>query len=226
MISLTNLTITNFDEDHVSDLPNIYEYCKPRELSKNWNINSLCIRRGKSLMGIGEGVSTACKMIDEYTGPALDTDWGGVTVKRFRHGLNDFNYDDENSLSLVTFLMGSNIRIVFPGDLTVAAWEKFLLNQEFCDLLSRVNIFVASHHGRKDGYCPEVFKYCKPDIIIVSDKEIMHETQKVNYGSHATGITWDGDHLKKCVTTRSDGAIHIQSKTSGGYFVQAGYAYA
>ncbi len=120
--------------------------------------------------------------------------------------------------------MDSTVRIVFPGDLTVAAWKKFLMNSTFCDLLRRVNIFVAPHHGREDGYAPEVFKICKPDIIIISDKSIMHDTQKVNYSQHTSGILWNGSDIKKSLTTRSDGAIHIQ-KTNTGYHVQSGYAY-
>lgn len=32
---ITNLTITNMDEDHVSDLMNVVRYCTIRSLSKN-----------------------------------------------------------------------------------------------------------------------------------------------------------------------------------------------
>ncbi|MEK6561048.1 MAG: hypothetical protein AABZ07_04865 [Nitrospirota bacterium] len=193
-ISLTNLTITNMDEDHVSDLPNIYEYCKPLSLTKNQYISSAWVRNAKEEFGMGEGIEKACEMIDKYTSP-ISIDWGGAVVKTFNHSLVDFQ--DENSLSVVTFIFYKNMGIVFPGDLTIAGWQKFLNNAEFCDLLKKINIFVASHHGRDDGYEPDVFKICKPEIIMISDKSIMHDTQDVDYSQHASGIRWGTNDFRK-----------------------------
>lgn len=38
-----------------------------------------------------------------------------------------------------------------------------LKNADFRQRLAEVNVFVASHHGRENGYCEEVFQYCKPE---------------------------------------------------------------
>ncbi|HEX7028614.1 MAG TPA: hypothetical protein VF268_15335, partial [Gammaproteobacteria bacterium] len=95
-----------------------------------------------------------------------------------------------------------------------------LENSVFCDHLRRVNIFVASHHGRVSGYCESVFDCCKPDIVIISDKEIIHETQKQMYAKHAKGLLWNGGPEKRYVlTTRSDGMITIKKRIGEGYHV-------
>lgn len=79
---------------------------------------------------------------------------------------------------------------------------------------------MASHHGRETGYREEVFDYCSPDIIIISDKEIVHETQKQNYTRHASGILWNGGPERRYVlTTRSDGMITIEKSVGNGYYV-------
>lgn len=218
-LPITNLTITNFDEDHLTDLPNVYRVAPPQSLSKNWNLDSRWVCQAKRENGMGDGVRAACAMIDRYTGPALSSSWGGASIQRFCHGLSDF--DDENSLSLVTFVQYNGVRIVFPGDLTAEAWNKFLQNVEFCRWLRSTNIFIASHHGREDGYAPEVFNICRPSIIIASDKSVMYETQIVDYSQHASGILWNQTGVRKFLTTRHDGTMTIVPNGTDGFHITA-----
>jgi len=217
--SITNLTVTNPDEDHVSDLPNLYKFCEIKSLRINWNIDANWIRRAKALSGIGPGIQTLINMVDSYTGAGLETNWGGVLVSRYCLSPPQFN--DENSLSVVTFLRYEGIRIVFPGDLTAEAWIALMNQPGFIPLLQNTNIFVASHHGREDGYCRELFNVCKPSIIIISDKGIIHETQKVNYSQHAVGIVWNETEERKVLTTRADGKLKIESRPNYGFYVTA-----
>jgi beta-lactamase superfamily II metal-dependent hydrolase len=214
---LTNLTITNFDEDHVSDLPSINKYCQIKSLSKNWNVDSNWIKREKALNGMGPGISTLVNMIDYYTGPSLQTNWGGSNIKRFC--LSPKELSDVNSLSLVTFIHYNGIRIVFPGDMTSKGWSLLLEDNDFKTMLQNTNIFIASHHGRIDGYSIDVFKYCTPDIIIISDKSIKHGTQDVDYSKHAKGIQWNETDIRKVLTTRNDGKLEIESRKNNGYYI-------
>jgi hypothetical protein len=104
-----------------------------------------------------------------------------------------------------------------------AGWLALLQDPDFRERLQSVNVFIASHHGRESGYCEEVFNCCQPDIIIISDKEIVHETQKHDYTKHASGITWNGGLQRRYVlTTRLDGTITITKEIGKGYFVQSG----
>ena len=119
-------------------------------------------------------------------------------------------FTDTNNLSLVTFIHCDNFVIVFPGDLEKSGWQELLKNVSFRINLEKVNIFVASHHGRESGYYESVFKYCKPELVIISDKEIVHETQKQLYQRHAQGFPANNARtLRYVLTTRSDGMITI-----------------
>lgn len=80
---------------------------------------------------------------------------------------------------------------------------------------------MASHHGRESGHAAEVFDYCSPQVVVISDEEIKYETQEHAYGQHATGITWNGTDTRKVLTTRHDGILTITKNLSGGDYVRA-----
>lgn len=207
-----HLAISNLDEDHVSDLPSL----RPHVLNftTNWNLSPAWVRRAKGRFGIGPGVAAALQMMESSPGPAAPIDWG-MDIRYFCHPPSLF--DDENSLSVVTFVQYAAVRMVFPGDLTRAAWQAFLSDTSFLSYLGATNIFVASHHGRESGYCSEVFRYCQPEVILISDKSIQYDTQEVAYSRHATGITWNGSERRAVLTTRRDGSLTITPTTSGFY---------
>ena len=206
------------DEDHVSDLESVAKYCTINSISTNWYLTPEYVRREKSQYGMGRGISTAVSLMSHYTGPPLQTDWGGMTVQRFCHPTSKFS--DLNSLSLVTFAQFGGISIVFPGDLTKQAWKEFLKDSLFLSCLMKTNIFVASHHGREDGYCPEIFDYFTPSVIIISDKSVQYGTQIVDYSSHTAGITWNQTTTRYVLTTRKDGWFSIEPQ-DGGFYISA-----
>lgn len=153
-------------------------------------------------------------MITDYSNTDfIPPDFLGVEHNTFL--CNYPSFTDTNNLSIVSFVYYDGLGIVFPGDLEKKGWETLLKQEQFKDNLRRTNIFVASHHGRENGYCEEVFEYCKPEIVIISDKEVVHETQKNCYAKQASGISWNGGPERRYVlTTRSDGVITI-TKTLG-----------
>lgn len=223
------LVISNFDEDHLTDLPNILAGCLVRSFVANWSVSPEWIRRSKAAFGMGPGVHAAVHLLENRVGydpsnpsfliPATPVDWGGCHIEHFWHTPAQFS--DENALSVVTFVQWGGVRLVFPGYLTTAAWGLLLWNPRFRELLASTNIFVASHHGRTDGYCPEVFSVCQPHVIVISDKGVMYDTQTVDYSRHATGIAWDQTQVRRCLTTRNDGTLCI-TPTGTGFYIQAG----
>ena len=151
-------------------------------------------------------------MVDSFT--------GGVSTERLEPaGLkvwmfhNDYPiFEDTNNLSLLTFLDVGDVSFVLGGDIERPGWIELLENSHIQGFLRRVNVFVASHHGRESGYCREVFDYCEPSLIVMSDGPIQHDTQLMasNYAQHASGEmfnTASGRELRKVVTTRKDGNI-------------------
>jgi hypothetical protein len=147
---------------------------------------------------------------------------GGVTVRTFCNSWPAFT--DTNDLSLATFVSYGTFKILFPGDLEVASWQELLKNPAFRAELAATNILVASHHGRWNGYCEDVFKICTPQAIVVSDKAIVHDTQGFPHYQYCVapdGIIVIGhDRRRHVLTTRRDGDIIFRVAADGTYWVE------
>ena len=206
---LDQLIVSHFDEDHVADAANVAAYCGVVCFARNPLVSGDSVRQQKAESGgVGPGVDAALGFHARYTGQAPLIDWG-VETKFFRNAPGDFA--DQNNLSLVTFLRVPGLSIVFPGDLERAGWLRLLTNAEFRDELADVNVFVTSHHGRESGYCAEVFAFCAPDIFVTSDTSKSFATQEQDYRQHASGVHFDGQGVRKVLTTRADGTLGIWS---------------
>ncbi|MBM3204503.1 MBL fold metallo-hydrolase [Candidatus Uhrbacteria bacterium] len=201
---------SNADHDHVSDLHDIHGTLQPVILMKNPTIDGSLIRSIKE-QPLTNGLEAFCRMCDTYTNPIATPDLGGVEMQSFHNPFSQF--EDTNNASLVTFFFYGKIGIIFPGDMEKVGWLELLKNPQFCAALQRTNIFVASHHGREGGYCAEVFNHCKPELVIISDKPVEHQTQEHSlYQQHASGVRF-GEQVRKVVSTRSDGTIFINVET-------------
>ena len=75
--------ITNMDEDHVSDLPNLRKTVTLHSLRTNRSITPEALRSMKAEGGMGPGITSAYDMIKRYTGPGRQTDWGSMTQQVF-----------------------------------------------------------------------------------------------------------------------------------------------
>ena len=214
--SIDRFVIQNFDQDHVSDLPGLLAGIHIRTLVRNKSVPVGDLRRIKEESGpLTEAMRVALHLHETYVHPVtVPPAFPNIEFKVFHNHYPSFT--DTNNLSTVSFVHYDGVGIVFPGDLEKDGWEALLRNPEFQSHLKRTNVFVASHHGRLSGYCEQVFDYCNPDIVIISDKEIVHDTQKQLYAKHARGIPWDGGSGTRYVlTTRADGAIHLSAIDGG-----------
>lgn len=144
-------------------------------------------------------------MCSLYTQP-VSLQHPGVEAAVFYNRYPDFA--DTNNLSLLIFLKMGDISIALPGDLERAGWLALLGDSSVRRELRDVDYFVASHHGRENGYCKEVFDYCKPRAVIFSDASIVYETQEMagTYSQHASGVVFNGQH-RRVLTTRNDGTL-------------------
>ena len=161
---------------------------------------------------ISPAMNELLSMVDTFTASVeeLRLEPNGLRVRVFH---NDYPiFTDTNNLSLLTFLDVGDISFVLGGDLEEDGWAKLLQNSLVRSMLGRVNVYVASHHGRENGYCREVFDYCDPSLIVMSDGPIKFSTQRMasRYSQHARGeyFTSGGKReFRKVVTTRNDGNI-------------------
>lgn len=202
--------VTNFDQDHISDLVQLRAAVNIELLHCNDTITSQQLRALKAQSGpISAAMESMLQMIDGYCGgpPATPPRFPNVEFTCYRNAYG-VHFNDTNNISLVTFLQFGNIRFVIPGDLEVEGWRKLLQNQNFVADLSGVHVFIASHHGRENGYCPEVFEHCSPNVVVFSDSPAVHATQQMasTYGRHASGIQFNGTP-RSVLSTRSDGSI-------------------
>ena len=212
--------VTNYDEDHVNDLPNIMASFPPRLLLRNKSVSSSDLYQLKSETGCGNGIDALAGMINRYTGAASSLpSFGGMKLKSFCNKYPD-HFTDENNLSLVVILEWPNFKICFPGDMEAAGWRKLLERQDFSDAMSGVNVLVASHHGRENGCCSELFSDTgmQPQLIVISDGDIQYKTQNT-VSWYAGKVANNGVELngrpRKVLTTRSDGQIDFSINPSG-----------
>lgn len=222
--TLAGLILTNLDEDHVDDF---------EATLKNLRVATVCINNTIDATGLKiikrDGMAAGITAVHGYLqNPSclnLLLDVPQITVSLFRFPLGAFN--DTNNLSLMTFIEYGRFCILYPGDLEEAAWKRALMNPDFRTILQRVNLFVTSHHGRESGCCAELFEFglCNPDAFIISDKEMVHDTQETTawYRQHAKGLhkilanAWDTPETRYVFTTRSDCCISINATLDGQF---------
>lgn len=205
--TIRRLFVTNYDEDHIADLPRLRHNFDIEILTRNSTVASDELRKLKALP-LSPAMEVLLDMIESYT-EAVATELlepPGLQCQTFQNSHSLFK--DTNNLSLLCFLTVDGVSFVLPGDLERSGWIELLKKPEVCDLLGRVQIFVALHHGRESGYCSEVFDFCHPHLVIMSDGPVEFDTQKMasQYGRHASGAPFNGQ-IRKVLTTRKDGGL-------------------
>ena len=95
---------------------------------------------------------------------------------------------DTNKLSQIVFVTYKGTCICIPGDLTSDAWEKHLKNINVQTKLKQTQIFIASHHGREDGFnenehrrLAENFRNLNTRSIMVINKTTLTEELYRNF---------------------------------------------
>jgi len=226
--ALERLIVTNYDEDHASGFANLYSRIAVFGLQRNANVSAQLLYHLKSQDGIGGGVAGLANTFSYFSGPALPSVVDDITVTAFcnQPGVPPFGFNDENNLSLCVFVSCGLHRIVFPGDMEKAGWKALLANPLFVQQLNGVTLFIASHHGRENGYCEEVLNLC-PNIqaVIISDKKKGHQSQETvdRYRKYSRGFVYNGDN-RHVLTTRRDGNMHFEIPSVGGATVLLGMA--
>lgn len=221
--TIDKLIVSNADEDHLSDLHNIYGKTYIAELMTNPTISPQWLRMMK-LWSPGPGASALIKLMGEtatFQPCQILADIQHFWVINGSNGISD-----TNNLSVVTFISWGDLHMIFPGDIEGPAWELLLMNNEFLQYLRRVNVFVASHHGRRSGYHADVFRNgrCCPVLVVISDKAVKHGTQEgmsTIYGNIASGA-WINGEFRRVLTTRNDGRITFSFNELGRARVELG----
>lgn len=226
---LDYLFITNADQDHMSDLQGLWdEGIEVKSLTRNPYPPADELRKIKAAGGMSNDIERFLHIHATYNQPVAEpfnTHMGGITYKVFFNSFPKFN--DTNNLSCAVFLEFAGFRILFPGDLEGDGWLALLERQEFRQELASVNVLVAAHHGRENGYCEDVFNYCRPRAVVMSDKAIVHDTQGMTQTYRQRVIdNWpNGVRVattmknRHVLTTRRDGWIQFAVDASGNFTI-------
>lgn len=222
------LTITHFDADHLTDIEFVAKHISPFTLEQPSMTDSEII----SAYGgeISQYLQSFLNFRKNYAIPVPSMgdpsrDWGGVQFATFSNDPNDFDTLNINNLSIATFAKYQGWTILFPGDLEAEGWKKLLEKDAFKEWLKEVDVLVAAHHGRKAGYCEEIFEYCSPILVIVSDKGFVDTSVTPSYVNQVIGegllVRSNGNEKtrRKVLTTRSDGVIHLDIDPEGRYSI-------
>ena len=122
---------------------------------------------------------------------------------------------DFNNLSLVTFLSYRDVNIIFPGALMKEGWRALLRNPRFRDHLRQVNFFVTTKHGKVEDYYSNLFSYCNPDLIIISDGDRRSiPTTSVHQYISQIRAAYTSSGRPRILTTRKAGTITLQQTTN------------
>lgn len=216
------LICTNYDEDHVSGVEslvdnNISVGC----ILGNPTVPPEAIEYLKSEDGMGGGIRIIVNSLAgrRQGGVAqVPPDIPGLELRWFWNPWP--HWDTENNLSLVAHLSIHGTNFLFPGDLETDGWRNMLKYQPFADLMCRVDVLMASHHGRANGKCDELFDVhgCEPQLVVISDSAKQYQSQETvpYYYRKARGVPGvrGCDGSRYVMTTRDDDELIFRWESS------------
>lgn len=208
------LVVTNYDEDHVSGLPNLTSKVNIRALLRNTSVKPEDLKELKSEDGMGPGIDELVDMARTYNRdfePGTAPVYPRVERQVFYHRYPTF--DDENNLSLILNLRIAGINFLFTGDLERAGWEELLkTNESFRETVKNVHILFAAHHGRENGFYEPLFTkfQCSPYLVVISDKQKQYQSQETvdSYVKYTKGFLVGGTK-RYVLTTRKDDTMRF-----------------
>jgi beta-lactamase superfamily II metal-dependent hydrolase len=220
--SLEMLAITNYDEDHASGAPNLFDNISIQWILRNRSVSPDIIQLLKTQDGMGSGIARLVDELRTYGSSDLAAASAAPqpTVPRQIFSCPYPMFDDENNLSMALHLDCCGVGVLFPGDLERPAFRDLLKQDAFRRMLAATRVYVAAHHGRESGCCDELVPYLSNvQFVVISDTVHRYETQQTNsfYRRIAKGGLFRGEN-RHVLTTRSDGDIAF-SFTARGWSV-------
>ncbi|MES0491891.1 MAG: MBL fold metallo-hydrolase [Leptospirales bacterium] len=220
---IAELIITHLHADHFSDVGNLKDAQKPKHLSRDKSTLAQMRSKIKNAKNDDSGIKllkefdTFQKAYDKDSGD--EPNWGFDYFDKRQITYTTANKisesDDKliNNRSYITVIEFAGKRILFPGDIEVAGWDKFLGNATNQKHINNINFFIASHHGHKSGFTKSILDYTgKPDLFIVSaksgDEHIDSSYSNIEY-SKGYLITDDSKKSKMVSTREKQSSIKI-----------------
>lgn len=224
------LLLQNLDRDHVEDIEGVLSRTRVKRYFSNPTIDADALNWLKREHVMDDSLRQVHRLLQRYDPwrglPYLDC---GNTYVCAWYNTYPIGAQSTNDLSVVLVLRYGRFTAVFGGDVESTGWKNFATSAEFNLDILLTNVYVAAHHGRENGFSPEILGAANPDVVIFSDKEKIHETQDTadNYRRYTKGIrdlTRPVDKplappSRKILTTRRDGDLRIVVQPTGHYTI-------
>ena len=222
--TIDNLIITHPHGDHIDEILLLFAYgFKVRQLWRPKWLTEQEVRFANQAsyaakldryFEISQNFSVPIEPENFIGNPTVN---GGATISTFAS--NRCGRSNINNHSGVVVFEYLGVRVVVPGDNEPTSWRELLKDPTFVSATKGAHVFLASHHGRQSGYCPELFDEAsgimKPNLCVISDGRVQDTDATARFTYHASG--WcvhsrggSPSEDRYCVTTRSDGAIIIE----------------
>jgi competence protein ComEC len=171
--SLDFVVITHPHQDHLSGLQEVCEWFKPRAL---WH-NGRCFRPDpvyddwSYYERLRTGKISFCSPVRVQSGHRLTVGDSTVYVAGPIIPNLEGTSDDENNNGIILAVTSGNAKVVLTGDTEEEQWDVTDMRP-----LADASVFLASHHGREDGFSARALSIIKPQRIIISAESEPCET--------------------------------------------------
>lgn len=236
---IAELKITHLHKDHFEDVGSfaIHQEDKPKQLladKKTFKFIDEKIKQSKDEDANIKVLKEFKKFRESYSEDVKEkVDWGFDAFESCQltyEEANELSKQENNLVNNRSFVFAvkyAGIKILFPGDLEVEAWDKILQKSSSKSVLSDTNIFIAAHHGHKTGFTQAILdKTGIPDIFVVSAKcgdECVDCSYSKEQNSKGRDV-YDGSKIlksRRMISTREFGkSFKITINENGTYKIE------
>lgn len=127
-----------------------------------------------------------------------------------------------NNCSYVRLYNHNGTKILLSGDMEKEGMALLLKNNPtFRSELKGVNILVAPHHGHRTGFCTELFDAMGQVNVVIASMMSGDAYVDTRYSDsqYVRGIPFEDSTTKRLLTTRTHGAMTVESHGNGGFHI-------
>jgi competence protein ComEC len=230
--SLDRLVLTHHHGDHLSDLDN-FNGRTPRMVVRRRLEGTYLTACRNSNSSSGQRLAERFSdTYDSWTGSVSDDEiseeaWG-IKVLQTKLSNEDADavsstYNSQvNNSSYVRLYNHKGTKILLCGDIEKEGMELLLQqNPNFRAELKGLNVLIAPHHGHSSSFSADLFNATgQVDVVIASmmsgDSNV---DSRYSDSRYVRGISFNDGTSKKLLTTRTYGAITVESKGYGDFQV-------